>query len=154
MSPADLINGTFELLASIMVLNHCRVLLKDRAVAGVSVASTAFFTLWGVWNIYYYPLLGQVYSLIGGIFVVMANSIYVVLLFEFSGGLRKTKRALLSAICRIRGHRDGATVDYGHSIKHYCARCHHEIGGIACLYPSWTDADLDMIGQYNNGRAQ
>lgn len=43
----DIINGTFEALASLMVLNHCRVLLKDRTVAGVSIASTIFFTLWG-----------------------------------------------------------------------------------------------------------
>lgn len=85
MNPADIINGTFEGLASLMVLNHCRVLLRDRAVAGVSIASTAFFTLWGVWNCFYYPHLGQVWSFVGGLFVVAANTVYVALLCRFAG---------------------------------------------------------------------
>lgn len=80
----DLINGTFEALAGLMVLNHCRVLMKDRAVAGVSIASVIFFTLWGVWNIWYYPHLGQIWSMVGGIFVVLANIIYVALLIRFA----------------------------------------------------------------------
>lgn len=80
----DLINGTFEALAGLMVLNHCRVLLKDRAVAGVSIASTIFFTLWGIWNIWYYPHLGQFWSMVGGIFVVLTNLVYVALLIKFS----------------------------------------------------------------------
>lgn len=85
MSPwPDIINGTFEGLAGLMVLNHCRVLVNDRRVAGVSIASTIFFTLWGVWNLYYYPQLGQFWSLVGGVFVVLANVFYVALLIRFS----------------------------------------------------------------------
>lgn len=80
----DIINGTFEALASLMVLNHCRVLLKDRTVAGVSIASTIFFTLWGIWNIWYYPQLGQFWSMVGGVLVTLANLIYVALLIKFS----------------------------------------------------------------------
>lgn len=80
----DLINGTFEALAGLMVLNHCRVLAKDRAVAGVSIASVIFFALWGVWNLWYYPHLGQIWSMVGGIFVVLANLIYVAMLIRFT----------------------------------------------------------------------
>ena len=44
MQVPDLVNACFELFASIMILNNCRVLIKDQAVAGVSVVSTSFFT--------------------------------------------------------------------------------------------------------------
>lgn len=81
----DIINGTFEALASVMVLNHCRVLLRDQAVAGVSIASTIFFTLWGIWNIWYYPTLDQIWSMVGGILVTLANLFYVALLIRFAG---------------------------------------------------------------------
>lgn len=81
---ADLVNGLFEALAGLFVLNHCRVLRRDRAVAGVSIASVIFFTTWGFWNLLYYPALGQSLSFIGGIFVVAANIYYVWLLLYFS----------------------------------------------------------------------
>ena len=83
MTP-DLINGLFEAFAGLFVLNHCRVLLHDRAVAGVSIASVAFFTLWGIWNLWYYPNLGQLWSLAGAVFIVLANAVYVGLLIHFA----------------------------------------------------------------------
>ena len=92
MTP-DLLNGLFEALAGLFVLNHCRVLLRDRAVAGVSIASTAFFTLWGVWNLWYYPNLGQFWSLAGAVFIVLANAIYVGLLIRFATPQNKESRA-------------------------------------------------------------
>lgn len=80
----DLINGAFECLAALMVLNHCRVLDAHQAVSGVSIASVAFFTLWGGWNLYYYPALGQPLSFAGGVVVVLANSLYVAMLVHYS----------------------------------------------------------------------
>lgn len=73
----DAINGTFELAAGFFVLNHCRVLSIQKQVRGVSMASVAFFTLWGVWNMYYYPALNQPISFWGGAFVVAANGFYL-----------------------------------------------------------------------------
>ena len=55
----DLINGLFEALAGLFVLNHCRVLHAHKQARGVSIVSSGFFTLWGVWNLYYYPALNQ-----------------------------------------------------------------------------------------------
>ncbi len=43
----DKVNGAFELLGGLFILNHCRVVFRDKAVAGVSVLSTIFFALWG-----------------------------------------------------------------------------------------------------------
>ena len=76
MTP-DLINGAFEFLAGLMILNHCRALYRDKMVRGVSTLSTTFFFSWGLWNIFYYPNLDQMWSFYGGLFVVTANSLYV-----------------------------------------------------------------------------
>lgn len=103
----DLINGLFETLAGLFVLNHCRVLLRDRAVAGVSIASTAFFTLWGIWNLWFYPQLGQFWSMVGGVFVVLANTVYVALLVRFAHSARGLRRRLGAVACRFNHfHKD------------------------------------------------
>jgi hypothetical protein len=83
MQMPDMINGCFELLAGVMILNHCRVLIKDKSVAGVSVVSNIFFVLWGGWNLYYYPHLGQVFSFYGGISIMVANAFWVILMFKY-----------------------------------------------------------------------
>ena len=74
MNTFDLINGSFEAVAALFTLNHCRVLLRDRAVAGVSIASMAFFTLWGVWNLWFYPHLGQTWSFAGGVLLTYSTA--------------------------------------------------------------------------------
>lgn len=79
----DLINGSFELLAGVFVLNHCRVLMQHKEARGVSLVSILFFTLWGFWNLVYYPALGQPASFIGGVFVVAANAFYVALMLIY-----------------------------------------------------------------------
>lgn len=76
----DLINGTIELLAGMFVLNHCRVLFAHKQARGVSLVSVGFFTLWGIWNLYYYPALNQPISFFGAVFIVAANAAYLGLL--------------------------------------------------------------------------
>jgi len=79
----DLINGGFEALAGFFVLNHCRVLYAQKAVRGVSAISTSYFTLWGIWNLYYYPALNQPISFFGGLFVVTANILHVAMMLYY-----------------------------------------------------------------------
>ena len=83
MSP-DFVNGLFEFFGGLLVLNHCRVILKDKAVKGVSILSTAVFGAWGVWNLYYYPSLNQWWSFTGGLVIVAANCTYVYLLRKYA----------------------------------------------------------------------
>ena len=83
MSWADYVNGSYELLAGLFILNNCRVVYKDKSVKGVSIVSTVFFTTWGVWNLYYYPSLGQWASFWGGISVVSSNTLWVVLMLYY-----------------------------------------------------------------------
>ncbi|HQS59946.1 MAG: hypothetical protein B7Y56_03320 [Gallionellales bacterium 35-53-114] len=87
MIAADLINGSFELLAGLFVLNHCRVLYAHKEARGVSLARVAFFTLWGFWNLYYYPTLQQPLSFYGGLFVVAANAVYLGMMFRYRAKL-------------------------------------------------------------------
>lgn len=83
MQVPDLINASFELLAGVMILNHCRVLMRDKSVAGVSIVSTLFFVFWGVWNLFYYPHLGQMLSFYGGISITVANTFWIILMFKY-----------------------------------------------------------------------
>lgn len=83
MTAADSINGAIELVAAAMVLNHCRVLYADKCVRGVSVASVLFFFAWGLWNLYFYPALGQTLSFWGGVAVVIANAVYLGMLLRY-----------------------------------------------------------------------
>lgn len=149
MSTPDLINGSFEAVAALFTLNHCRVLWHDKAVAGVSVASMAFFTLWGVWNLWYYPSLGQTWSFAGGALLVVANAVYVALLFRFSGWAMAARwwieEAAGSVVCRFKGcHYD--TPFFSTNCLYFCTRCGKEITGrtFADLKPL-TDGELDDI---------
>lgn len=145
MNTFDLINGGFEAVAALFTLNHCRVLLRDRAVAGVSIASMAFFTLWGVWNLWFYPHLGQAWSFAGGVLLVAANALYVALLCRFSGVGRWLRRAAGSVVCRFKGcHYD--TPVFSTNALYHCTRCGKEITGrtFADLQPL-SDEELDDI---------
>lgn len=149
MNTFDLINGSFEAVAALFTLNHCRVLLRDRAVAGVSIASMAFFTGWGVWNLWFYPHLGQAWSFAGGVLLVIANAIYVALLFRFSGVARSARRwigrAAGGVVCRFKGcHYD--TPVFSANALYFCTRCGKELTGrtFADLEPM-SDDEMEHI---------
>lgn len=84
MSIPDIINGAFELVGGLFVFNHCRVLFKDKLVAGVSKLSTAVFFSWGVWNIYYYPHLDQWASFLGGLVIVAGNCVWLAMMLYYT----------------------------------------------------------------------
>ena len=82
MTP-DLINALFEFLGGVFILNHVRLLLKQKTVSGVSVLSTAFFLGWGFWNLFFYPHLGQMLSFAAGVFLTVTQLLYVFLLLYY-----------------------------------------------------------------------
>lgn len=77
MLSADLINGAFEAVGSVMLWRNVAQLHKDKEVKGVHWNATAFFTTWGYWNLYYYPSLEQWWSFAGGLSIVLANSVWL-----------------------------------------------------------------------------
>lgn len=96
----DAINGCFELVAGLMVLLHCRTLCHDKEVKGVNVFATVFFTLWGFWNLLYYPALEQWLSLAGGCLIVIANAVWLTLMIHYrrhpGGSLRNARTDALT----------------------------------------------------------
>jgi hypothetical protein len=80
---SDLINGIFEGGGAILLTLSIRKLLKDKKVAGISYAPVTFWTVWGYWNLFYYPSLHQWASFIGGIGVVVMNTIWLALAFYY-----------------------------------------------------------------------
>jgi len=73
----DLINGCFEMGAGLLQISNIYKLSKHKQVKGVSMYPFLLFTLWGIWNLYYYPALGQTLSFIGGIVIVVTNIIWI-----------------------------------------------------------------------------
>ena len=85
MNWADNVNGLFEFLGALFILLNVRQILKDKQVLGVSILPTMIYTLWGFWNLYYYPYLNQWVSFFSGIGVVLGNLIWVILALKYRG---------------------------------------------------------------------
>ena len=76
---SDWVNGTFESIGGIFLWYNVWRLSCDKKVKGVSVGSTAFFTLWSWWNLYFYPHNDLWLSFLGGLLIVSANTAWVAL---------------------------------------------------------------------------
>ena len=79
----DLINGGFEFFSGVLQILNIIRLVKDKKVQGISIVPFIFFTLWGYWNLAYYPLLGQTLSFAGGILIVTTNTIWLALYIKY-----------------------------------------------------------------------
>lgn len=86
MTIPDLINGAYEALGGLFLLNNCRVLYRDKKVRGVSIVTNAVFTSWGFWNLYYYPHLDQWISFAGGLTTVTANCLWLRMWLKYRTG--------------------------------------------------------------------
>jgi len=80
----DAVNGAFEIGGGFAIALSIRRLLRDQIVHGFHWGQLMFFTLWGVWNLYYYPHLDQWLSFVGGLGVVIANTVYLGLIMYYS----------------------------------------------------------------------
>lgn len=76
MTP-DLINGVFEFVGSLALWANVYRLYVDKRTHGVTWYATGFFMLWGYWNLYYYPSLEQYWSFVGGVSIVVANTVWL-----------------------------------------------------------------------------
>jgi hypothetical protein len=79
----DVINFLFELIGGILNWMNVLKLHKDKEVKGVFYPAWIFFAAWGLWNIYYYPSLGQWWSFWGGLVIVSANLYWVGLVIYY-----------------------------------------------------------------------
>jgi len=79
----DIVNASFEFFGAGFQAINVYQILKDKAVKGVHWLSVLFFSLWGWWNIYYYPQLDQFYSMLGAIALVLVNTIWLGLMWKY-----------------------------------------------------------------------
>jgi hypothetical protein len=79
----DVINGLFETFGAVMITLSTHKLLRERIVRGIHWGQVAFFTSWGVFNMFYYPSIDQVWSFRGGCLVFAANMVYLINLIRF-----------------------------------------------------------------------
>jgi len=83
MSVPDIINGTFECVGGLLCWLNVRRLMKDRKISGVFWPVSLFFSVWGAWNLFYYPHLQQWFSFVGGLVIVTGNSAWVCLAIKW-----------------------------------------------------------------------
>jgi len=73
----DNVNGLFEVMGGAFVFMNVLRLYKDKSVRGVSPIATSFFVVWGYWNLYYYPSVGQIWSAFGASSVAVVHTIWL-----------------------------------------------------------------------------
>jgi len=89
----DSINGVFETVGGVFILLNVIRLYRDKKVRGVSPTAVGFFTVWGFWNLAYYPSLSQWASAIGAGGVALVNTVWLGQLIYYSYRERKRDRA-------------------------------------------------------------
>ena len=73
----DLINGGFECIVGATVWLNIRQIYLDRRTYGIHLVPCVLFTMWSIWNLFYYPHLNQWISFIGSLNMALANCIWV-----------------------------------------------------------------------------
>jgi uncharacterized membrane protein YfcA len=85
MISPDVINGAIETGGGLVILLlNIRLTHRQKQVRGVNPWATSFFSTWGLWNLYFYPALGQWWSFAGGAFLVAMNFIWFGQLLYYS----------------------------------------------------------------------
>ena len=79
----DLGNGLFECLGGFFIMLSIIKLYREKKVAGISWLHVGFFAAWGWWNLYFYPSVGCWFSTVGGIGVVVTNSVYLAMILHY-----------------------------------------------------------------------
>lgn len=79
----DYINSGFALAGAYMTWRSVLQLWRDRTVAGVYWPANIVFGAWGLWNLYYYPSLGQWSSFVCGSVNTLGNLVWVGLVLKW-----------------------------------------------------------------------
>lgn len=85
MTP-DLLNASFEAIGALFLLADCRALYRDKQLRGVYWPGRVFWASWGVWNVVYYPAIGQTLSFAAGLLVLAANTVWCALAWRYRHG--------------------------------------------------------------------
>lgn len=86
MMHLDIVTAIFVVLSGIIAILNCRAILRDKAVAGVSIWGGYIYFLWGVWNMFYLGMLEYTWSawaFIGNCITLLATTIWISLLLTY-----------------------------------------------------------------------
>jgi hypothetical protein len=81
----DAINAVFELGGAVLIWANVRALYRAKEVRGVYAPVMAFYAAWGLWNVFYYPAIGQTLSFWAGLGVVAGNVAWCALAWRYRG---------------------------------------------------------------------
>lgn len=81
---ADLWNAALELGGAYFISRSIRKLYRDKIVRGFAWEQVAFYAMWGVLNLFYYPAMGSWYSFYAGIAVTVTNLTYTAMLIYYT----------------------------------------------------------------------
>jgi len=90
MQTPDVVNGTFEIVGGLLCWLNVHKIAKEKYFAGIHWPVQAFFSVWGLWNLFYYPMLGQWVSFVGGLFLFVGNTAWVAFAVYYSKGTAMT----------------------------------------------------------------
>lgn len=94
----DYINAIFEGGGAFLLLMNVRRLYLDKKLAGVALAPTIWFNVWGAWNLYYYAELNQPLSWTAGVAVFLVNTTWVSMAVYYSSRDKKKVEEKLRAV--------------------------------------------------------
>lgn len=79
----DAVNASFELLGGCVIWLSIVAVIQAMEVKGIDWRHIAFFSLWGIWNMYYYRHLNQFASFLAGLWITISNTIWVGLIIYY-----------------------------------------------------------------------
>lgn len=79
----DFVNGVFELGGAAAAWKNALQLNRDKQIKGVYWPVYLFYSLWGLWNLVYYPALDQWFSFGAGTALVAGNVAWVALALRY-----------------------------------------------------------------------
>ena len=80
----DHLNGCFETTGAIVTWFNVKRLLHDKMLMGIYWPTQAFFSSWGIFNLWYYSSLNQPFSFWGGLVLALGNITWVVLAIYYT----------------------------------------------------------------------
>lgn len=84
MAPADVFNGTLETVGAALMWANAYKLWRQKRIHGVYWWVQGFFALWGYWNLFYYPSLGQWVSFVGAAMMASGNTVWTALAIYYT----------------------------------------------------------------------
>jgi hypothetical protein len=91
---SDFVNGLFEFTGALMTLLSVKALLRDKEIKGIHWGPIVFFTSWSSFNLWFYPFNKLWWSFFGGATIFIVNSIWLYLVWYYSGIKNRTRRSV------------------------------------------------------------